>query len=87
MNLKCIQLTKKRDNVEFEVENTEYNFTGKTNFVRCVGLVAPKKKKKKKATTTGERYWREKDELCLFSKLDEDFFSKRGVMLKREERS
>lgn len=47
MNLKCIQLTKKRDNVEFEVENTEYNFTGKTNFVRCVGLVAPKKKKKK----------------------------------------
>ena len=54
MNLKRIQLTKKRDNVEFEVENTVYNFTGKTNFVRCVGLVA--QKKKKKATTTGERY-------------------------------
>ena len=47
MNLKRIQLTKKRDNVEFEVQNTEYNFTGKTNFVRCVGLVAQKKKKKK----------------------------------------
>ena len=86
MNLKRIQLTKKRDNVEFEVQNTEYNFTGKTNFVRCVGLVAPKKKKKKKKKNRG-KVLREKDELCLFSKLDEDFFSKRGVMLKREERS
>ena len=84
MNLKCIQLTKKRDNVEFEVENTEYNFTGKTNFVRCVGLVA---QKKKKSNNNRGKVLREKDELCLFSKLDEDFFSKRGVMLKREERS
>ena len=84
MNLKRIQLTKKRDNVEFEVENTVYNFTGKTNFVRCVGLVA--QKKKKKSNNNRGKVLREKDELCLFSKLDEDFFSKRGVMLKREER-
>ena len=54
MNLKRIQLTKKRDNVEFEVQNTEYNFTGKTNFVRCVGLVAQKKKKKKKQQQPGK---------------------------------